>query len=172
MFSLITYLAQKYVYHSSLKTLWSSDFFSRWYSLVPWLIWVLYDVGSVSSTYTLVVSTMYLFLIVMMAKSLNSPIQPYPTPNYVFVLHAYSYMWSLSFLVGNPGTLIKSLAWKTSYAAAWLFFLQLPSYFSSWWILFRISTLWLEWISLGDGTKFPCFFIVMRRSFFKKNISW
>ena len=172
MFLLIPSLAPKYVYYSSLRPLLSADFLSRWYSPVPLLIWVLYAVGSESSTYILVVSTMYLFLPVMMANSPNYPAQSYPTPNYVSVLHDSSYMWYLSFLVGNPGTLIKSLAWKTAYAAAWLFFLQLPSYFSSCWILFRISPLWLEWLSLGDGTNFPCFFIVIRRFFFKKNISW
>ena len=141
MFSIIPSLAPKYVDHSSLRTLWSSNFFSCWQSLVPWLIGVLYAVGYLSSSYTLVLSNMYLLLTVTMSNSLISPTQSHPTPNYVSLLHASSYMWSLYFILGHPGTLIKSLAWKTAYAAAWDFFPQLPSYCRYWWILFIIEVL-------------------------------
>ena len=141
MFSIIPYLAPKCVYRASLRTSWSDDFLSHWYSLVPWLIRVVYAVGYLSSTYTLAVSTTYLLLTVTMSNSPISPAQSHPTPNYVSLLHASSYMWSLYFILGHPGTLIKSLVWKTAYAAAWDFFPQLPSYCRYWWILFIIEVL-------------------------------
>ena len=104
---------------------------------------------------------MHLFAPFAKANNPNIPVESYPTFAVLATAHAYSYMQSLSFLVGLPGTLVEGLAWTEAYAATWYCFVSVTVIlrflmFLDVHLLRNVVLSGLETRFSIVGTEFPC----------------